>query len=280
MSTHTAIISKAFDTIVNSWKTAYSFSINNDNRTAICSKKLEVIFPAFMILESTQNLKKFSSLQKEIAYWLLKQQSLKTASFNWWHKKVEARKQRPYPDDLDDTFCSWSALHQLDPQLITPQVLSKLTKLLISQEKQEGGPYRTWLADITNAEWQNYDPIVNCNIAYFLAKQHIFLQNQLLYIKEALDKNFISPYYSSLLPCMYFFSRLYNLLPSDKQMFFHHIAQHAATILQTQWNNIQQTPHYAALTSISLFRLGYRDKILEEAKNVILKQNTWGFGEM
>jgi len=265
--------------IKHNWRTAHSFPLQNLHVTTQ-TKRLHVIFPAFIILECLTNTKE-NKKSTEIATWLLNQGSPSTSSFNFWQINAPERKTRPLPDDLDDTFCAWSAIYRTDPSLLTPKVLAQLTKLLINREEAEGGPYRTWLTDNPDPIWQDCDPIVNCNIANFLTTQHIYLDKQLSFISSRLKEHFNSPYYESFFPCAYFFSRLYSHLPEEKQHILQPTAMNAKELLLTHWKEQQSmTPHYAAIMTTSLMRLGYRGIECKQAQDFIQEQNDWSFGDL
>jgi len=77
-------------------------------------------------------------------------------------------KSKPYPDDLDDTFCALNALYLFDRKLISGSAYAYIIQLLTKVEKNEGGPYKTWLVSKKTSGWDDVDIVVNSNIAYFL----------------------------------------------------------------------------------------------------------------
>ena len=87
---------------------------------------------------------KLNIIKQKAATFLLTQKS-RHWSWNYWIRKSKESKQRPYPDDLDDTFCALSALFLYNPKLIDGESFSYIVQLLSLLEIQEGGPYRTWL---------------------------------------------------------------------------------------------------------------------------------------
>jgi hypothetical protein len=128
-----------------------------------------------------------------------------------------------YPNDLDDTFCALSAIRLANPEMIDGKVLAKIVKLLVRNEKIEGGPYYTWLTqrkagyltmdsstDLQKNIWYDIDPVVNANIAYFLSLENIYLPNLNRYIEEIIEKkDYRSRYYFSPSSIIYFITRGY-----------------------------------------------------------------------
>lgn len=148
-------------------------------------------------------------IQKRAVQFLLNQKS-KMWSWNYWLRGGSEAARMPYPDDLDDTFVSLSALQLSDSSLITGDVLAAATQILMVTETQEGGPYRTWLVP-SSAEpiWQDVDLVVNANIAYFLKLQQITLSPLEDYFEHALETGAVhSPYYPNTLAILFFLSRV------------------------------------------------------------------------
>src|SRR5688572_93524 len=69
----------------------------------------------------------------KLAAWLVSQKS-PYWSFNYWAIGAPERERLPYPDDLDDTFCSLIALRQYDASLVDEACLAHVVKLLIATE--------------------------------------------------------------------------------------------------------------------------------------------------
>lgn len=152
-----------------------------------------------------------SQIRKRAVNFLLSQKS-EHWSWNYWARGAQQAKDLPYPDDLDDTFCALAALFHYDPLLLDGKALAHIVQLLTATETKEGGPYRTWLVDDHAAKlWKDRDLAVNSNIAYFLSLQDIRLPNLLKFIDSSLNKKqFISTYYPTIYPVIYFLSRAYQ----------------------------------------------------------------------
>src|SRR3990167_4386977 len=105
--------------------------------------------------------KKFNKIKKKFFCFLPPQKS-SSWTFNYWAKNSKEYKTLPYPDDLDDTFCTLSALCNYDKNLIDGKVLAKITRLLEQQEIRIGGPYKTWIVPTTSPKiWYDVDLVVN-----------------------------------------------------------------------------------------------------------------------
>lgn len=132
-------------------------------------------------------------------------------SFNYWPRFSQSARTLPYPDDLDDTFCSLAALHLSAPHLLTPETMASIMQLLIATETAPGGPYRTWLTSRPEPVWNDVDVAVNANIAYFCKLQGITLPPLLEYLKSSIkNKSFVSPYYPTSLPTLYYLARAFD----------------------------------------------------------------------
>ena len=148
------------------------------------------------------------SIRDPLAIWLLEQKS-KNWSFNYWPVDAPQRKTRPYPDDLDDTFCALIGLYLHDPGIIDSTCLAKVVRLLLATEQEVGGPYRTWLVSKdAPAIWQPIDVAVNANIAYFLRlvaeplpKLHHVME------QASATQNIQSPYYPAPEIIAYYMAR-------------------------------------------------------------------------
>jgi hypothetical protein len=144
-----------------------------------------------------------------LATWLSAQRS-PAGSFNYWAARAPERRTMPYPDDLDDTFCALVALQRHN--LVDGTSLGMAVKLLVATEAQVGGPYRTWLVgQRAPALWQDVDLAVNCNIACFLRTVADPLPNLTALMDHAINtRTFVSPYYPSELPVLYYMARAYT----------------------------------------------------------------------
>jgi hypothetical protein len=167
-----------------------------------------IIFLSTIELPSTKNS---IFMRKKLSAFLLSQKS-EHWSWNYWKRGSQDAVSSPYPDDLDDTFCALAALAQYDKKMITGDIFAHIVKLLTFVEKNEGGPYRTWLVKKNSAaHWMDIDIAVNSNIAYFLSLYDITLPNLERYFESTIKrKNIISPYYPSFYSPVYFMSRFYK----------------------------------------------------------------------
>jgi len=233
-------------------------------------------FPASLILSCLNALEKTPELEKlkrKAADFLLAQKS-EHWSWNYWTRGSEESKQKPYPDDLDVTFCALSALAKHNPKIIAGKALAKITMLLTAVEAQEGGPYRTWLVPPNAPDvWRDIDLAVNSNIAYFLSLQDVELENINSLIEKAIDeKNYSSPYYPSLYPIIYFISRFYKGAKQQK------IAGFLLSLQKSDgsWGNSLNS----ALAVSALLNLGVPTGKLEKSiEHIIIEgsgQNNWG----
>lgn len=173
----------------------------------------QTTFTAALILSaiSTINDSLAKNVRQKLAEWLLAQRS-PAWSFNYWATSAPERSNLPYPDDLDDTFCALIALRQHDPTLIDEACLGSAVKLLIATESQVGGPYRTWLTSKSAPKtWQDVDLAVNSNIACFLNMVAEPLPNLTSLIEKSIaSRKFVSPYYPSAYPLIYYIARAYS----------------------------------------------------------------------
>ena len=142
--------------------------------------KCESIFASTLILDSLKDLQETQRLKKiknNLIIFLLSQKS-EDWSFNYIVKNSNDYKKTPYPDDLDDTSCALAALYRYDKKLISGEVIAKFVLILTALEKQEGGPYKTWLVGPNTPKiWHDIDLAVNSNIAFFLSTQQVSLKN-------------------------------------------------------------------------------------------------------
>ena len=124
------------------------------------AKKYRSTFPAALILSAIYDVKdtaQTKQLKKGLGKFLAAQKN-DNWSFNYWARDAKENKDLPYPDDLDDTFCSLSALFQHKPKSIDGKALAKIVSLLTFVEDKEGGPYRTWLVPLDSEKvWLDVD---------------------------------------------------------------------------------------------------------------------------
>lgn len=164
-----------------------------------------------LILNCLQDVPETSLIRKQAAGFLIAQKS-PGWSWNYWQRESEAARNRPYPDDLDDTACALVALHRQDPSLIDGEVLANFAKQLITIEVAPGGPYTTWIVGTdADAIWRDIDIAVNANIGFLLSLQSVQLPGLEKYIGDAISNDeLISPYYVGEVPILYFLSRWYR----------------------------------------------------------------------
>ncbi len=172
----------------------------------------KTIFSTALIMQSLTNLthsKNTDGIIKSSVKFLLSQKS-SSWTWNYWDRQSPEAKTMAYPDDLDDTFCTLSALYLFDQKLITGEALAHIVKILTLVETQEGGPYKTWLVSNTAPGiWKDVDVCVNANIAFFLQMQDIKLPKLSKLFTEIINnKIFTTPYYPNHFATFYFLSRV------------------------------------------------------------------------
>lgn len=201
-----------------------------------------------LILGALAQVDGSEAIKKRLAGWLLRQKS-KHWSFNYWPAGAPERQVRPYPDDLDDTFCALSGLYLYDKTLLDGSCLARVVRLLTAAETQVGGPYRTWLAP-QNAPtaWKDVDLAVNANVAYFLRLIAKPLPNLTTLMEKAIrQQSFKSPYYPVEYVILYYLARAYQgSLQPDLAVY----------IAGKQQEEYWQTPLYTALSITALAQLG------------------------
>lgn len=236
-------------------------------------KRHHSVFPAILILSCLNELNLNNDAEKirsNLFEFLLSQKS-EHWSFNYWVRGSREVKKMPYPDDVDDTFCALSAIYKYRPDIINGVALAKIITLLTVVEKEEGGPYRTWLVPENSKEvWKDIDLAVNSNIAYFLSLQEVSLPKIKKIVENAIDANaYISPYYPSEYPIIYFISRWYRGNKKQKAIDFLFSKQDKNGV----WGNSLNT----ALAISALLNFGVRVKKVERAvQNLIESQQKNG----
>jgi len=184
-----------------------------DSNITHTNKPIKTVFIPALILASLSEIDTSESMniRDNLAQFLLTQKS-EQWTFNFVANDDPQRHSRNYPDDLDDTFCSYIALHTHDPKLITTDALVQMTKVLLATESTVGGPYRTWLAPLTSQKiWLDIDPAVNSNVLYFLTLVTTPPEGLIKYIEQCIDdNNLTSPYYVPFYPIVYYLSRGYS----------------------------------------------------------------------
>jgi hypothetical protein len=168
-------------------------------------------FGPAIILHALAGIAEAAHIREPLAAWLLAQKS-PNWSFNYWAADAPERTERPYPDDLDDTFCALAALYRHDAKLVGADALGTVVRLLLATESQVGGPYRTWLVPPeADGHWKDVDVAVNCNVAYFLQMVAHELPNLSSYIEQVItERRLSSPYYPNIFPLWYYATRAYH----------------------------------------------------------------------
>lgn len=206
-------------------------------------------------------------IRQKLAQWLLMQKSPHW-SFNYWAVSAPERKSMPYPDDLDDTFCSLFALYQHNASLIDETCLAQVIKLLFATETQVGGPYKTWLTTNKDAVWQDVDIAVNANVAAFLSLVAEPLPSLTKMMETVIaTQTFTSPYYPTVYPLLYYLARAHETTGQPAL---------ADCILRLRVNGHWGTPLQTALALSSLARLGRLDAHPQAIDYLLKRQNPDG----
>jgi hypothetical protein len=232
------------------------------------SSSLPVTFETSLILLCISTFEMPSiveKIKKECVKFLLSQKS-ELWSVNYWSRYAEEAKQRPYPDDLDDTFCALAGIFSYNQSLIDGAAMAKIVTLLTTLEEHEGGPYYTWLVPKTaDTTWKDIDIAVNSNIAFFLSLQKVSLPNLFTFIEAEITKGkLISPYYPSSYPVIYFISRFYHGSKKDELVKL----LLAKRKKDMTWGN----PLNTALAISSLLNFGVAPKMLTRSVKALVKQ--------
>lgn len=236
---------------------------SSDPKNFSHGKKCDSVFSTAIILlciKDIDNNKQIRSIRNKAIKFLLGQAS-KNWSYNYWRRGSRQFKTMPYPDDLDDTFCSLAAIYKKDKKLLDGKAMAAITSLLIGCEAKIGGPYRTWIVGNKAPKiWKDIDLAVNSNIGFFLSLQNISLPSIDKLIDDAIKTgNISSPYYPTLYPIIYFFSRFYK----GKRR-----CQIIDYILKTQDKEFSynKNPLDTAIAVSSLINLGYKKNLEENIK--------------
>lgn len=238
----------------------------------------ESTFLTSLILSCLNNIEDNSfvkDIRKKSIDFLLKQKS-EHWSFNYWKSDSSKNKELPYPDDLDDTFCALSAICGYDLNLLNGEALARITNILTAVENNEGGPYRTWIVSPEADEiWKDVDVAVNSNIAYFLAKQDVFLPNvRKFLLNQIKNNNIASKYYPTIFPVAYFLARYFCL---DKKITVETKLNLQKIILSQQVGDNFGNPLFTALAVSALLLLGVELKTMESFIKYLYKTNKEGY---
>lgn len=208
-------------------------------------------------------------------------------SWNYWQRESNEYLTMPYPDDLDDTMCALAAIHMHRPEEIGGEALGHAVQLLTSAEKHPGGPYFTWLYRSPANEktaWDDVDPVVNANIAFFLKHhENITLPNIISLLEKTVvkiigksspkQKASLSKYYHLPVSILYFISKASPELgqTSDK------IDRDTLTsyLTETEWKN----PLESALALSACIHFGITGKKIDSLAAHIVNSahhiNSW-----
>lgn len=222
---------------------------------------LDCTFTPALMLNALADIGDAKPLRQSLATWLLAQKN-EQWSFNYWSRSAAVRATRPYPDDLDDTFCALSGLYRHDPRLFDGASLAHIVRLLLAAESAVGGPYRTWLVPPkVAAVWRDVDVAVNAQIAYFMQLAAKPLPNVTRFLEQSITTGRLaSPYYVSFWMLAYYLARVCDGQAGQQLVHMLRARQRAG-----RW----ATPLQAALAMSSLCRLG-DSKGLEAAAQQLL----------
>ncbi len=231
------------------------------------AKNLESNFFNALILSAISNcgMENLEGVKKRLARFISSQIDPK-GGVNYWARNSEIAKFRPYPDDLDDIFCSYASLAIYNPVMINGEILAHVVQILTALETEEGGPYRTWLvAKDSKQEWLDVDLVVNSNVLYFLKLQNITLPNLNKYIeKKVMAKEFSSPYYHGTLPVLYFLSRGYS---GKSEPLIKELLGNSKGYKGLELQDI-------ALVLTALINLGYKGAIIDQMASFLALQSS------
>ena len=187
-------------------------------------KTYRTVFTTTLILSclsSVKDVPEASQIKQKASEFILSQKN-DNGTFNYWANDSKEYSLLPYPNDLDDTFCALSALYLHDSNSFNGKALAQITSILTEQEAEEGGPYRTWITgEDTDPLWYDIDLAINSNVAYFLSQLSIDLPNLTAFTEKAIINNdYISRYYPTHYPIVYFISRWYRGIHKQKLISF------------------------------------------------------------
>lgn len=224
-----------------------SYSSPRDNKFSKASP-YKTVFTTALILSALQQVDTpLAHKIKERAAKFLWGQKSKNFTWNYWDRSSAEYEEMPYPDDLDDTFCSLAALQTYDKRLISGDVLAKAVTILTALEEKEGGPYKTWIVDEAADEiWKDVDLGVNSNIAYFLTLNDVKLPNITTFCENFIkNEGLSSPYYPHDFALIYFLSRWY------KGTYKKQLLDRAIKKLETSTNILEKACLYSAILRLN-----------------------------
>ncbi|MBI2099899.1 MAG: hypothetical protein HYT48_00995 [Candidatus Vogelbacteria bacterium] len=95
--------------------------------------------------------------------------------------------------------------------------MARVTTMLTSAEKEEGGPYDMWLVPPdARDKWNDTDLVCNANIAYFLSLSDIYLPKVTAFIERKIESKEYEFPYNKIYPAIYFISRSYQGKNTEK----------------------------------------------------------------
>lgn len=247
---------------------SYSGTLAGETQAFRRSSARRTTFVPALMLASLSGLDDSAAakIRRGLAGFLLKQRS-PGWSFNYWAAGTPERKSRPYPDDLDDTFCALAGLYLYDPGLVDGSAMAQAVKLLLAAEAAVGGPYRTWLVPpSSDPVWMDIDTAVNANVAFFLG----LTGNRLPALDSLMEKviaagQFGSPYYPSAYPVIYYLARAYDGDSRDRLL---------KEIRRLQKQAL--SPLDTALSISSGLRVGETRPLAGEIRSLLAKQRSDG----
>lgn len=189
---------------------------------------------------------------------------LKERRTDWtWNYHIGAN-NNIYPNDLDDTFCVLHAISLWKKDHLTGEVFALITKILIHNEVDVGGPYKTWIID--NRKWDDTDPWVNANIGAFLAFHNISLPNLEKYFDDVIGNRFPKSKYYLNQDSLYYFLSFWH------KKHFPKICE--AIISGQEANGSFGTLLSTAFSVCTLIRLNGDKSSIVKALNYILKNSS------
>ncbi len=176
--------------------------------TSVILTTLQHVVHQEWIDEATE--KSIQQIARNAANYLIIQKDETYFAWNYWEAGTPQRKKLPL--DLDDTALAVAALYIWQPEYLDGAALANLVQTLLTAELAVGGPYNTWLIDMSKESiWRDCDIAVNANIAFLVSLLGIKLNNLDAYFEAAIETKILSSaYYVSPVVILYFISRGYK----------------------------------------------------------------------
>lgn len=225
--------------------------------------------PAIMLTALTAvTADEVRSVCDKLATWLVGQKN-ENGALNYWATDAPERRSTPYPDDLDDTFCTLIGLHAHNPANVDSAWLAQAVRLLLATESQVGGPYRTWLVPETAApQWRDVDLAVNANVNGYLRRVAEPLPNLTQMFEQAIAaEQLTSPYYPSWHSVVYYLARGYRG-PRTPQLIAYILGQRRGR----DWGS----PLNTALAVSALVQMGHTEHLESAVAYLLEKQHKDG----